>query len=287
MAGRPQKKSTLKLHKDVARLFVEGYNASQIARMLNFSRQYINNVLRVVKVDLPSRASLDAPVIVDKHNKNVHAQNIRAFVHHMGRSYESKPNQYFKDFVDGVDVGCQGKFIYLRARDRRFSGESEHKALWNSLAFWNKVIVRLESRLDVVINKRGSMAFEFLYAEWETSGSVVAIDSEKRGHIWRVFHSDDGKLRLSVDWSEGAPNHETHHKRDAHVDSVVFQSHINDVLDNPQAPKFSELSSAIRDIALVNKETAEGLRVVVDVLRSQMVKPDNVDVEGGVPDYFG
>ena len=177
----------------------------------------------------------------------------------------------------------------MRSNKKKFYAESEQKALWKSLSFWNDVIHKLEDRLGVLIFKKGSLAFEFLYQEWETQDSAVAIDAERKGHIWRVFHGEDGKLRLSVDWSEGTPNHETHHKRDSHVDSVVFEKHVNSILDNPQAPTFSELVNVVQGIAVANKETALGLKAVVEVLRTQFPNQSFVpdEVKGVVPYYFG
>lgn len=275
--GRPKKERTARLKASVLRLYKEGWSAGAISKKLSFSKSYVARIVRELKEENPQ--------IINNHlresqaqdfsfsaaqRKNVHAMKIRAFVHWMGDSYKKSSSQYFKNFVDGVDVGCQGKFIYLSTRDRRFYAESEQKAMWKSLSFWQGVLAKLEERLGVVIMKRGTRAFEFLYHEYETQDSVVAYDAEERGHVWRVFHAEDGKLRLSVDWSEGTPNHETHHKRDSHVDSVVFEKHVNSILDNPQAPTFAELSKTVQQIAAVNQQTAEGLKAVVDVMKSNI-----------------
>lgn len=292
--GRPVKSSSKKLKLEISKLYSQGFKPAQIAKLKGFSRAYVSRIVRDLKELDPSLVNrfLSANPVDDVGGwkKNVHAQQIRAFVHWSSEAYLKSPNVYFKNFVDGVDVTCQGKFIILRSNKKKFYAESEQKALWKSLSFWNSVIHKLEDRLGVLIFKKGAQAFEFLYQEFETSDSPVAIDAEKKGHIWRVFHGDDGKLRLSVDWSDGTPNHETHHRRDAHVDSVVFEKHVNSILDHPDAPTFAELTLMVREIAVVNKETADGLRAVVEVLKSQFQKSDvvePVDLEGVKPDYFG
>jgi len=292
MKGRPKKSTSEGLRLEISRLYSEGFKPAQIAKLKGFSSSYIARIVRQLKRDDPSIVNSFLSSRPDDSsrgwNKNVHAQKIRAFVHWAGDKYNKSPNAYFKNFVDGVDVGCQGKYIYLSSNKKKFYAESEQKALWKSLSFWKGVISKLEDRLGVLIFKKGAQAFEFLYQEWETQDSAVAVDAEKKGHIWRVFHSDDGKLRLSVDWSEGTPNHETHHKRDSHVDSVVFEKHINSILDSPQAPTFAELVGVVRDVVAVNKETAMGLKAVVEVLKTQFPKRDVVDDLKGVrPDYFG
>jgi len=293
--GRPKKASSEKLRLEISRLYAEGFKPAQIAKLKGFSSSYVARIVRDLKEKDPeivnSYLSSQPSDQTSSWKKNVHAQQIRAFVHWAGDKYQKTPNAYFKNFVDGVDVACQGEFIFLRSNQKKFYAESEQKALWKSLGFWKGVISKLEDRLGVMIFKKGAQAFEFLYQEFETQDSAVAIDAERKGHIWRVFHSDDGKLRLSVDWSEGTPNHETHHKRDSHVDSVVFEKHVNSILDNPQAPTFAELTSMVREIALVNKETAQGLKNVVEVMKTQFPKREVEQVsdifEGGVPDYFG
>jgi len=293
--GRPVKASSKKLHVEISKLYAQGFKPAQIAKLKGFSRAYVGRIVRELKDADPNLINkyLSSDPLDDVSGgwrKNVHAQQIRAFVHWSSDKYLKSPNSYLKNFVDGVDVACQGGFIILRSNKKKFYAESEQKALWKSLSFWNDVIHKLEDRLGVLIFKKGSVAFEFLYQEFETGDSVVAVDAEKKGHIWRVFHSDDGKLRLSVDWSDGVPNHETHHRRDAHVDSVVFERHINSILDHPEAPTFSELTLMVREIALTNKETAEGLRTVVEVLKTQFSKREFVepmDLKGVKPDYFG
>jgi len=296
LKGRPVKLSSAKLKLEISRLYRDGFKPAQIAKLKGFSRQYISRILKDLKDQDPSlinsflNSRPDPSAPSKGWNKNVHAQQIRAFVHWASDKYNKSPNAYLKNFVDGVDVGCQGKYIYLRSNQKKFYAESEQKALWKSLAFWDHVIRKLEDRLGVMIFKKGAQAFEFLYQEWETQDSAVAIDAEHRGHIWRVFHSNDGKLRLSVDWSEGTPNHETHHKRDSHVDSVVFEKHVNSILDNPQAPTFAELINVIQETVVANKETATGLKTVVEVMKTQFPKVEAVDpdkLKEVRPHYFG
>ena len=252
---------------EVLVLYRDGFSASRIAALKGVSRQYVSRVLRSLRVSDPASFVLGDDKALGSP-KNVHAQRVRAFVHWSGDSYKRSPNLVLKDFVGGVDVSCAGRFIYLKAR-KKFGGESESKALWNSLGFWERVLSRLESRLGVVIFKKGSVAFEFLYQEFETRDSVVALDSEQRGHLWKVYHNEDGRLRLSVDWSDREPNHETHHFRDAHSDSVTFERFTNDLLNNPQAPTFSQIASIVKDIAEQHKTTAEGLNAVTEVIKTQ------------------
>jgi len=276
---------------ELLKLYNSGFSASGIARLKGVSRQYVSRELKALRLSDPTIFTRDVSDVRYGPDgvKNVHAQRIRAFVHFASDKYKKAGGVQFKDFVAGVDVSCAGKFIYLRAR-RKFGGDTESKALWSSLGFWSEVITKLEQRLGVIIFKKGAQAFEFLYQEYETRDSVVALDAEKKGHIWRVYHNEDGKLRLSVDWSDKQPNHETHHYRDANSDSVVFEKHINSILDaGVGAPSYTELVSLVRDIAVHNRETAVSLTAVTEVLKSQFPKREEfVDGLAGVkPSYCG
>jgi len=285
MARVPSAKSS-RVKTEIMRLS-SSHTGGEIAKIFDLSRSYVNRILR----DNNIKVSRD-PVGFDEA-RNVHGQRLRLFVHSVTDRYSKSPNTFFKNIVEGVDVQAQGKFIYLNARDRRFRGESETKALWSSVNFWQGVIKKVESRLGVIIFKAGARAFEFLYSEVETPNSVVAIDCEKRGHRWTVYHTEDGKLRLTADWSEGVPNHETHHFRDAHVDSITMNSFVNDVLDNPDL-NLSKIASAVAKMVDANNETAQGLNAVVNIMkqerevaRSNATPSDPVSLSGGDLFYVG
>ena len=260
-----KKKKTKK--EEIFDLLKDGYSSSQIARITGYNRSYVYAVVKKIKDLYPINYMLESSRLegVDLYGKvgyvscgtskgnegrgasvscgglvNVHAHRIVARVWWMSSSYKKNPNRVFKEFVPDVDVVCKGKRIYLVSR-KRFHGESEVKAMWSSLSFWERVLLKLQDRLKIVIFKRGCEAFTFVREETETADSVVAKDAEGRGDILRVFHSEDGKLRLSTDRSLGEHNHETHHKRDGHLDSIVFNRFVNSVLDNPDAPDYAEL----------------------------------------------
>jgi len=57
-------------------------------------------------------------------------------------------------------------------------------------------------------------------------------------------------LFLVVDWSDYVPNHETHHRRDAHVDSVVFEKHVNSIVVEVMKTQFpkSDFVEPLNDV---------------------------------------
>ena len=230
-----------------------------------------------------------SPVKVCSGKKNVHALKVRAFVHWMSVSYKRSPNKNFQigDGLGGsVVVQCQGRQIFMSSPGVKHWGDTENKAMWRSVSYWRGVISRVERRLGVVILKENSVAYEVLYHEWETSDSVVARDASNRGHVWKVFHSDDGKLRLSVDWSGGEECHESHHVRDGYVDSVTFDKFVNGVLNHPDAPGIPEIAKLIFSTQEQLNQTAAGLNSIVSVIKPG--EPEgSFEGVGGVPYYVG
>lgn len=280
--GWQHQKKTDTVYK-VMSLYEDGYNAPSIAKITGIARSYVYRIIEKARAgekgDFSGVTSPFSPL-----SKNVHALRVRAYVHHMSKGYKQNPNVFLD--LDGVSVQCQGRFILLSSGGVKHYGETENKALWASVDFWRKVLIRLESRLGVVIFKKGAIAYEYLYHEYETSDSVVARDAEERGHRWRVFHSEDGKLRLSVDWSDGRPNHETHHKIDAHADSVTFDRFVNGVLNHPDAPGIPEIAKLIYTTQKQLDQTAAGLNSVVQLMKPKEFEGLKSDL-GGVPYYIG
>ena len=285
--------------KRIEGLFKDLYTPAQIVKLTGLGRSYVYRVCEDLAKkenrghlgDKKGETRPLCPLPPNSDKSNVHAMKVRAFVHWMSPKYKASPNQFWSDVVHGVEVQSSGRLLYLSAKGEKFFGGDEEKALWNALGFWKAVLRKVEEKLGVVVLKPKAHNFEFVYWEWETQGSVVARDAAERDTIWRVYHSEDGKLRLDVDWSLPRGSHETHHKRDALSDSETFNRQINDMLDNPQAPTLPELAAMVRSLVVVVGEQGNNLRdvtiglaAVVDVLRPQVFK--NEDFKGRV-DYVG
>lgn len=273
----------------IKELYLKGLNGNRISQKLKLSKSHTYRILNDLKrkepeIELNKRNLTSLETFHTKPRgggaSNVHGQRLKVFVHHLSEEYKRHPNIMINEFAPGVNVQCSGKLIYIRSKGLKFWGENEVKAMHKSMKHWERILVRLEQKLNITIFKRGSPAFEITYHEWETSNSVVARDSENRqSHIWRVYHTEDGKLRFSIDWSNKLDSHETHHFRDNHLDSITFNKHINDILDNPQAPTFSEITKAIQSIAKTHEETAQGLKAITELLKLNSPRQPNIEIK--------
>lgn len=280
--------------KAVMGLLHQGITGSrQIASRQGFSKRRANQIMASLRkkgyigVSIPTIPKTevtreDHEELLERHN--IHALRLRVHVHWMHERYKNAPNQFYEEF-HGVRVDCHHRYILVETKGQRFYGVTPEKALWNSLGFFKRLIRKLENRLGVVILKDGSCAFEVLYAEWEEGDATEAIDAERRGTRWMVFHPADGKLRVTTDHSF-SPSLEFHHVRDAYQDRTTWTKQVNAILSNPECPTMPELAKALALQVELSHETAAGMKMIVDLMKpkdqSETKMPD-----GWRPDYCG
>lgn len=264
----------------IKELYLQGLNGNRISHNLGISKTHAYRIIAELK-EIEPEIELQKRNLNNLHTqsrgegaRNVHAQRLKVYVHHMSDKYKRHPNITIDEFAPGVNVQCSGKIIYIRSNGLKFYGDTEVKAMHKSMKHWKRILLKIEEKFNILIFKRGAPAFEITYHEWETSDSVVARDSENReSHIWKVYHTEDNKLRMSIDWSDKIPSHEMHHFRDNHQDSITFNQFLNDILDNPQAPMPSEIAKTMQATLELHKETTEGLKAVIKIM--QLGQPNN------------
>ena len=95
----------------------------------------------------------------------------------------------------------------------------------------------------------------------------------------RIF-SLDGRLRYTSDSSLGFGERESHHPVTGRIDSEVANRFVGDVLDHPEAPTFSELVRLVKLVVVENRESALGLKSIIELLKPK----EPHDKENGVVD---
>lgn len=255
----------------VKTLYAEGKKGHEIAELTGINRSYVYRIIKKInKITEKETSLLNGGGVGDVTSPkllNVHAQQVRFFVSFMSDRYKSHPNRNFKEFIPDVTIQCEGRFIYASCT-KKFEGSNELESMRVSLNFWDHVQRRLEDRLGISIGGRGKVAFEFLKQEQETRDSFLGMRDFKNNKRSIVFHNEDGKLRLTTDWSDGEVNHETHHKRDNHTDSITFNDHVNSILNNPMAPTFAENVKLVHLLALSNKDALDGINSLSVMFKS-------------------
>jgi hypothetical protein len=201
----------------------------------------------------------------DVSDRRLHAQKFRIeLIKPIPEKYTSECVGTFLR-IDGNPVQCFPEVITVQACDKSFLGASEEEALSNSMDYWYRFFARLENDLHVLILKDRKQNITMTYAEWATGPCSLAEECEKRGNPIRIY-ADDGKLRYTTDWSH-LHEREAHHAKTGMKDSETGNRFIEDLLNHPEAPTYTEICRVVKSIALHNAEMAAGLNAVVQILK--------------------
>jgi hypothetical protein len=282
----------------------EGLTSSQIAARRGCSKRYVRKVHQWLKnqgilsmVPPPLLEGGEAPRnlrnlfgVEKQENRRLHAQKFRVEIIDSSPRYHEKVNVSLT--VDGNNVQCFEKVLLIQANDKSFYGVTEDEAFEVSMVYWRNFFRRLEHDLNIVILKERCQNIQMTYAEWATGPCELSREMEERGGRIMVYDSVDGKLRYTTDKSLGHER-EAHHYRKGKEDSETGNRFIEDVLEHPEAPTFTELVKVIKlqgnNIERQGKhleEAAAGLNSIIKVLNP---KKEVIDDEKPLkkPDYFG
>jgi hypothetical protein len=278
----------------------EGLTVSQVAARRGCSKQYVRKVrsklknkgffLKVAQMVAPqggdSATSATKKVVTIKR---LHAQKFRVeLIYPVSDKYV---NSYVGSvfWLDGNAVQCYRDVVLVQSR-KDFVADSEQKAIELSMVYWERFLRKLESRLGVHILKEGKHNITCTYEEDATGPCDLSRECEKRGKRIEIYWSDakGGKLRYSTDKSLA-------YEREGHgltgrKDSEVGNRFIEDVLDHPEAPVYSQLVrlSAINQHQL--GEVASGLAAIVRLFEASVGRSNRGSKESGVrkrPEYVG
>lgn len=272
-----------------------GLSTAQIAAKRKCSRSYVRRVRRKLEEKglydrsikgaepkegyTPEPAEPKAePVGMENNVKRVHAQRFEFTIFHVTDRFREGVGQHL---ADGTWVQVHGRTLFVYAAKRRsFSAPSTQEALSAAYAWWLPRLRSVERDLGCSFLKPRKV-FRVAYTEiaTEESGFAEGVIA-KEGAVVRVFHPEDGKLRVSFDKSQGY-EHETHHARDGVGDDEALSRHINAMLDNRGVPTLAELSSLHRDLVMVVRGQVEALSAVYP-------KPYvSAGRDSSLVDYFG
>jgi hypothetical protein len=265
---------------------LEGLTVAQIAARLGQSKRNVRKIRKKL-LDGGHLSKYQPPTLQKEEVKDIrlHAQKFRIeIIKPLSKRYTTE--KLGKSItIDGNNVQCFEKVICVQARGKGFYGADEDEALSDSMEYWYKFFRILENDLNVKILKSRKQNITMTYAEWATENCELSKECEKKDQRIRIY-ANDGKLRYTTDMSMGYER-EAHHHITGKEDSETGNRFIKDVLNNPQAPTFSQLTNTIKQIAEQNKETATGLNTIVEVMKTQLgtIEPRLNDTN--IPKYIG
>jgi hypothetical protein len=221
----------------------------------------------------------------------LHGQQFHIQLIYRGDRFKDKVSKLIT--VDGNSIMVYRDSIEVYS-NTFFFGSDVDKVTADSLRYWTKLFVRLESELDCIILKPRVDNIKLVkQGEYAEVNNELAIECKKQAEKIRVYSDDDGKLWFQVDNSFNMDEAETVHpvtsKRDM---GDIIKPFMNTLRNNPNV--LEDLFKAIRLMqetqgvqAQLNKETAAGLSAMVELLKPKEFKDDDFEVLKDKPSYIG
>ena len=170
-----------------------------------------------------------------------------------------------------------------------FFGDTCQKATARSFTYWNRLVARLENDLKLILVKPGSQNIKIVAQHYAEINNELAEECEKTGDKIRIYTTDEGKLWFMADKSFNENEIETQGKTAKRDMEDVVQPFFNDLRDYPdKPPKLSDIMNLLGETNRINRETASGLNVVVQLIKDQnKPKENNFKKDSGDKSYFG
>lgn len=289
--GGPSQKLTLVEQEVLDLLCVEFLTPKKVAIRRHCSKQAVSKVIirlkkkgafglaynRVDKSQPTCQPSIKSQPLGKDYTKlnsiRLHGQEFNIKILFKDLRYRGKLEKSNTIFVDGNTIRLYKNSIEVYSGQSFFADDTQ-KATVKSFEYWNRFFARLEHDLKVILVKPRSQNIKLVNQHYAEINNELAEECEKKSDKIRVYTTDDGKLWFTVDNSFNLHEAETLHPKSAKGDMQdVVRPFFNDLRDN-KPPTLSELMGVLNEMALINKETASGLNVIVSFLKTQVPKPE-------------
>lgn len=294
----------------------------QISLSLKMSKQHIHRVIKVLVkkgyifydgcslgdargVAQNQRSSISPPFEKDKSlfsigiNKGLtqcvfksirlHNQHFTIRILNKGLGYDRFRSRVSSFKLEGNTVKLNDSNVEVYS-NQSFIGSSPEEAHKRSLEFWYIFFARLQSDLKVILIKDGFDNIKECRSHYAEVDNEFAKDLNSKKEKLSISGLD-GKEYLKVDNSFNLNELETVHPVLSKEDMSKVKYFFDD-LRSSEKSSFSDVKSLLIDVARVNKETADGLGVVVDTLKLLVKPKDKEDIiwDDGlnkkIPDYI-
>jgi len=167
-----------------------------------------------------------------------------------------------------------------------FYGDDASRATALCIQYLQRLLVRLENELGVIVVKFRSQNIRWVKGEYAEVGNELAKQYNVEGDRLRVYAREDGRLWFEIDNSFNFHEAETKHPQTGKHDMDAVRDHFNDIRDH-RVPLPSELYRMLSEVVQHEKEISAGLSSLISLLRPADVSPPSHDEKIVRPDYFG
>ena len=172
---------------------------------------------------------------------------------------------------------------------RDFYGRNADRATQKALDALVRFLRVLERNYGLLLVKRRVQNIKVFRAHYAEVGNELAEQARDRSEFITIHASDDGKLWAQIDVSKGVPEFETQHPKSAYEDMQdVVRPFFNDLRDNKDLPKPSEMYRMFASLVKANADTALGLSAVTKILTEKYINesPQSNEDQSEIPDYI-
>lgn len=213
----------------------------------------------------------------------LHCQEFNIRILYKDEKYKSKVGKVI--FIDGNTIRLYRNSIEVYS-GHSFYGDDTQKVTANSMKYWSKFFIRLESNLKVILIKPRVENITIVNNHYSETNNELAIECNKKADKIRIYASEDHKLCFLIDNSLNLNEFESTHHQTAEEDMKdTIKAHFTDLRDK-KPPLPSEVYKMLSEIAIHEKELAAGLNVMVTYLKSQIPKETPISKQDK-PNYIG
>lgn len=221
--------------------------------------------------------------------ENKYLKEIRLHAEHFLVDFISVPRGFRSRFPVGSRLVVDGDTVFFWRdkveiySNRSFFGSDVDVCDRDSFSFWSVFLRKLEDRFGLILLKPGVSNVLRVRAEFAEVGNELAVVSRKEREKIRVI-GGDGRAWLVADFSHSLDELETVHKDRSKEDmGLVVAPFFNDLRKNPVL--LSEVVGIVASLARESRETASGLRAVVELLKPREFNDEVVVLDR--PSYVG
>lgn len=198
----------------------------------------------------------------------LHAQEFNIKIIYLDERYKSLLNKCNVINLEGNTIRLYRNSIEVYS-GQSFYADDVNKATAKSIRYFNKLFVRLEDELKIILIKPRKQNIKQVNAHYAEINNELAEECEKKCDKIRIYTTEDGKLWFVIDNSFNMHEAETLHPNTNKEDMKNVQNHFNDIRNN-SPPTLSELMGIMKEIVQINKETSSGLNAITHFISNQL-----------------
>lgn len=190
-------------------------------------------------------------------------------------------------FIDGNTIRLYNGSIEVYVA-QSFFGDSVQKATAESNQYINRLFLKIENELKVLLVKDRSHNIKLVNAHYSEINNGLARECNIQNERIKVY-SADGKLWFLIDNSFNLDEAETIDPKRSKKDmEEVVGRFFNDLRDN-EPVTMGQVKELIIALAKENLETAQGLNSLVQLRKAELNVPKEMkeSVKSSIPDYVG